>query len=132
MEFFIQNQVIGTIIIDTITNLYRQESDLLKDDKRIYKQLAFQVALLQKLAINNNFPVILFNQSTMAKIDEKDFLANLKRERINPVAKTIMDYWSDREIILVSHGYGKFEARIPTEFEGRVKFSINSKGISPL
>jgi DNA repair protein RadB len=133
LEFFILNQEIGTIIVDTITNLYRQESDLLKEDKRIFKQLAFQVALLQKIARNKGFPIILFNQSTMPKIEEEeDFLTNLKRERVNPVAKSIMNYWSDREVILLSHGYGKFEARIPTEFEGRVKFNINSEGIYPL
>ncbi|NHJ47201.1 MAG: AAA family ATPase [Asgard group archaeon] len=132
MEYFIQNQEIGTIIIDTITNLYRQERDLLKEDKRIFKQLAFQVALMHKIAKNNDFPVILFNQSTMPKSEDEDFLTSLKRERVNPVAKFIMDYWSDREIILLSHGYGKFEARIPREFEGRVKFNINSEGINPI
>ena len=74
---------------------------------------------------------ITFSQSTVS-YDDEDFLASLKRERVNPVAKSIMDYWSDREIILLPHGYGKYEARIPTEFEGRVKFNINSEGIYPV
>ncbi|NHK31413.1 MAG: AAA family ATPase [Asgard group archaeon] len=131
LEFFTNNQKIAAIIIDTITNLYRQESDLLNEDKRLYKQLTFQVALLQKLAKKKLFPIILFNQATMAKIDDQDFLSNLKRERVNPVAKAIISYWADREIILVSYGYDKYEARIPSEFEGRVKFSIDSNGIIP-
>jgi len=131
LEYYIQNQDIGLLIIDTITNLYRQELHIGKEDKVKYKKLAFQVALLRKIAYDNKFPIILFNQATMAKIDKGDFLANLKRERVNPVAKAIMDYWVDRKIILISHGYGKFEARIPGEFEGRVKFSITSEGILP-
>lgn len=131
LEFFLQSQKIGTIIIDSITNLYRQESDLLKEDKRIYKRLTFQVALLHKLAKERSFPIILFNQATMVKSEERDFLSNLKQERVNPVAKAIMNYWADREIILVSYGFDNFEARIPSEFEGRVKFSIDSNGIIP-
>ncbi len=131
LEFFLQNQKIGTIIIDSITNLYRQESDLLKEDKRIYKRLAFQIALLHKLTRDKSFPILLFNQATMVKKDESDFLSNLKRERVSPVAKAIMSYWADREIILVSYGFDNFEARIPGEYEGRVKFSIDTNGIIP-
>jgi hypothetical protein len=70
----------------------------------------------------------------MAKSDDddtNDFLENLKQERVSPVAKSIASYWADREIILLSYGFGKFEARIPGEFVGRVKFSINSNGIIP-
>ncbi|RLI72569.1 MAG: hypothetical protein DRP02_01360 [Candidatus Gerdarchaeota archaeon] len=63
---------------------------------------------------------------------EQDILALLSEERIRPVAKAILQYWSDREIILLSHGFGRFEARIPTEIEGRVKFEITANGISPL
>jgi DNA repair protein RadB len=131
LEFFAKNQQIAAIIVDTITNLYRQESGLLDEDKRLYKRLTFQVALLQKLAKEKQFPIILFNQATMAKVDEQDFLSSLKRERVNPVAKAIISYWADREIILVTYGYDKFEARFPSEFEGRVKFSIDSNGIIP-
>jgi hypothetical protein len=126
------NQEIGLIIVDTITNLYRQEENFGKNRKNIYEKLAFQVALLRKLSRENEIPVILINQATMTKIDDSEGLKSLKRERVNPGAKAIMEYWVDREIILISHGWGKFEGRIPNEFEGRVKFGIDTKGIVPL
>ena len=98
-----------------------------KAGKPHYEKLAFQVALLRKMAKQYALPVLLFNQATRNK---KDNPLDLRRERVSPVAKAIMAYWSDREIILVPHGWGEFEARIPGEFEGRVKFRINSEGIT--
>ena len=68
----------------------------------------------------------------MVKVDDSEGLKSLKHEKVNPVAKAIMEYWVDREIILISHGWGKFEGRIPNEFEGRVKFGIDTNGIIPL
>lgn len=133
LEFYISNQNIGTIIIDTITNLYRQAMLFRKDTKILYERLAFQVAFLRKLSRDKNIPIILINQATMPKaIKNEDNSLSYNYERINPAAKAIMSYWSDREIILISHGWGNFEARIPGKFERRVKFCINSKGIAPL
>jgi len=68
----------------------------------------------------------------MRKIEDSEGLKSLKHESVSPVAKAIMSYWADREIILISHGRGNFEGRIPNEFEGRVKFGIDTKGIVPL
>jgi len=134
LEFFLQRQTIGLLIIDTISNFYRQEATSQLKEKKSFKKLAFQVALLREIAHRKNFPVILFNQATMIRkkaTEEEEFLAKLNGERIRPVAKAILQYWSDREIILISHGFGKFEARVPTEIKGRVKFEITSKGITP-
>ena len=102
-----------------------------KNNKDNYEKLAFQVALLRKISNNYEIPIILFNQATMSKADESDISANLKREKVNPVARAIMAYWTDREIILISHGWGRHEARVPREFEGRVKFRIDTNGIVP-
>ncbi len=132
LEFYLMNQDVGLIIVDTITNLYRQEENFGKNKKNNYEKLAFQVALLRKLSREKKIPIILINQSTMVKVDDSEGLKSLKREKVSPVAKAIMEYWVDREIILISHGWGKFEGRIPNEFEGRVKFGIDTKGIVPL
>ena len=130
LDFYLKNQKIGLIIIDTITNLYRQELIFKKSNKSDFEKLAYQIAFLRKLSRERNIPIIMFNQATMVRPSEKDPLI-LKRERVNPVAKAMMSYWCDREIIFVKHGWGKFEARIPTEFEGRVLFSIDENGIIP-
>ena len=131
LEHLLKNQEIGLLIIDTITNLYRQEMSFGKNNKGNYEKLAFQVALLRKISNNYKIPIILFNQATMSKVDESDITTNLKREKVNPVARAIMEYWANREIILISHGWGSYEARIPREFEGRVKFRIDTNGIVP-
>ena len=127
LEFYLANRTLGLIVVDTITNLYRQEQTLGEVGKNNFEKLAFQVALLQKIAKQYSLPVLLFNQATLNK---KDNPLNLRQERVSPVAQAIMDYWADRKIILVPHGWGKFEARIPGEFEGRVIFNIDSKGIT--
>ncbi|MBK5113310.1 MAG: AAA family ATPase [Candidatus Heimdallarchaeota archaeon] len=132
LEYYLLNQDIGLIIIDTITNLYRQEENFGKNKKNIYEKLAFQVALLRKLSQDQQIPIIIINQATMTKVEDSEGLKSLKRERVSPVAKAIMEYWVDREIILISHGWGNFEGRIPNEFKGRVKFGIDTKGIIPL
>jgi len=133
LEFYLlKQQHIGLIIIDTITNLYRQERNNEQDEKINYRKLAYQVALLRKISYDKKIPIIIFNQATMVKKEDSDSFSNLRLERVNPVAKAIMSYWADREIILISHGFGKFEAREPGEYKGRVKFGINSEGIIPI
>ncbi|NHJ33665.1 MAG: AAA family ATPase [Asgard group archaeon] len=132
LEYYLLNQDVGLVVVDTITNLYRQEENFGKNKKNIYEKLAFQVALLRKISREKKIPIILINQATMVKVDDSEGLKSLKRERVSPVAKAIMEYWVDREIILISHGWGNFEGRIPNEFEGRVKFGIDTKGIVPL
>jgi len=102
-----------------------------KGNKSAFEKLAYQIAFLRRLSRERNIPILIFNQATMLKPSEKDPLI-LKRERVNPVAKAIMSYWSDREIIFIKQGWGKFEARIPSEFEGRVLFEISNKGITHL
>ncbi|MHA1124417.1 MAG: ATPase domain-containing protein [Candidatus Heimdallarchaeota archaeon] len=131
LDFYLKNQEIGLIVIDTITNLYRQEMMFKKNNKSAFEKLAYQIAFLRRLSRERNIPVLIFNQATMLQPSDKDPLI-LMRERVNPVAKAIMRYWSDREIIFVKHGWGKFEARIPSEFEGRVLFGISNNGIIPL
>ncbi|MHA1155811.1 MAG: AAA family ATPase [Candidatus Heimdallarchaeota archaeon] len=132
LEFYLSNQNIGAIIIDTMTNLYRQAMLFKKDTKILYEKLAYEVAFLRKLSRDRNITIILVNQATMPKaIKNEDDSLSYNYERINPAAKAIMSYWADREIILVSHGWGNFEARIPGEFERRVKFGINDEGIAP-
>lgn len=132
LEFYIANQNIGAIIIDTMTNLYRQAMLFRKDSKILYEKLAYEIAFLRKLSRDKNISIILINQATMPKaIKNEDESLSYNYERINPAAKAIMSYWADREIILVGYGWGNFEARIPGKFERRVKFTINSKGIAP-
>ncbi|MBD3192818.1 MAG: AAA family ATPase [Candidatus Heimdallarchaeota archaeon] len=128
IEFYLSNREIGLIVVDTITNLYRQGRMLGTIGKNNYEKLAFQVALLRQLAKKHSLKILLINQATISK---KDDPGNLKREQVSPVAKAIMNYWADREIILVAYGWGDFEARIPGEFEGRVKFKIDASGVTP-
>lgn len=128
IEPYLKNQNIGLIIIDTITNLYRQETDFLKNDKIAFKKLAYQVAHLRELSNSYQFPILIFNQATMKKMKNGD-PEILFSEKINPVAKAIISYWSDKEIILLSHGFGDFEARKPGETKGKVKFTIDPHGI---
>lgn len=131
LDFYLIGQNIGLIIVDTITNHYRQEILFRKDSKELYEKLAFEVALLRKIAKEKSIPILMFNQATMRKEHEdKEENDYLRREQVNPVAKAIMNYWADNELILISHGWGNFEARKPGEFEGRVKFSIDTKGIT--
>ena len=134
LDFYLPKQKIGLLIVDTITNFYRQAMLFRKDSKILYEKLAYQVAYLRNFAHERSIPVLLFNQATMSKRSEiKDNNSNNQtiKERINPVARAIMSYWADREIILEKFGWGEFEARIPRKFEGRVKFRINTNGISP-
>lgn len=132
MEYYLHNQKIDLLIIDTITNLYRQELKFNIKNKKNYERLAFQVALLKKIASEKSFLVVLFNQASMRKLKDENVLAPLKQERVSPVANAIMNYWTSREIILVAEGWGKYEARIPCEFEGSVKFGIDNSGIVPI
>ena len=128
LDYYLKNQKIGMLIVDTITNHYRQEILFRKDSKELYEKLAYEVALFRKIAKEKVIPILMMNQSTMRKnLEEND---HLRREQVNPVAKAIMNYWSDREIILISHGWGDFEARKPGEHEGRVKFNISTNGIT--
>ena len=122
----------------TPENSFKTEQDLKLYTNSFYNDLPSINDIVKSDNISDNvlnseydFPVILFNQATMMKVENEDFLSSVKRERVSPVAKSIMDYWIDREIIVISHGFGDFEARRPGEYEGRVKFSITSQGIVP-
>lgn len=130
LDYFFLKQKADLIIVDTITNHYRQSMIFQEDAKKLYEQLAYQIAFLSKVSRERNLPILLFNQATMPKREEKENKQeNYLPERINPVARAIMKYWSTKEIILIKHGWGNFEARIPGEVKRKVKFSLDSSGI---
>jgi RecA/RadA recombinase len=129
LEFFILNQKIGMIVVDTITNLYRQNLVIGRNDKQKYERLAFQVAFLHKLTREKKIPVIIFNQATIQKAATEKNKQTLEQERVSPVARAIMNYWADRHIILINRGFGKFEARIASHFDKKVRFNISKEGI---
>ena len=79
------------IVIDTLTRLYRTVLDDKKTNYVIHRELNRQMGFLKGLAKQRDIAVIVLNQ-VRAKMDEP--------EGIEPVASSIMDYWSNYVIRL--------------------------------
>ncbi|MEA2069950.1 MAG: AAA family ATPase [Asgard group archaeon] len=132
-DYYLSKTVMPLIIIDTITNLYRQGKFFQNIKKTDYKKLAYQVALLHKITEEQNTTVIMCNQATGSfKSEEEKKEDELLFERIQPVAKAVMNYWSDTEIMVRKLGWGKFEAQAQNELEEKVKFTIKKTGVHKL
>ncbi|MFW9805292.1 MAG: ATPase domain-containing protein [Candidatus Thorarchaeota archaeon] len=77
------------IIIDTLTRYYRLELEDKKTNYANHRELNRQAGVLKGLARNHEVAVLVLNQVRSRLKGMDDF---------EPVAKNIMDYWSDYEI----------------------------------
>ena len=74
------------VIIDTLTRLYRSVLEDKKTNYSAHRELNRQIGVLKGLAKHQNIGVFVLNQVRASMDSSND---------IEPVAKNIMDYWSD-------------------------------------
>jgi RecA/RadA recombinase len=87
------------VIIDTLTKYYRLELEDKKTNYARHRELNRQAGVLKGLARNNEVAVLVLNQVRSQLKGVDDF---------EPVAKNILDYWSDYTIKLrVAQGIGE-------------------------
>ncbi len=87
-ELYAQKET-GLLVIDTLTKLYRLSLEDKKTNYAVHRELNRQAGLLKGIAYHNDIPVLVLNQ-VRASIG--------KGTGFEPVAKNILDYWSDYEI----------------------------------
>ena len=110
------------VVIDTLTKFYRLELEDKKTNYANHRELNRQTGVLKGLARNHDLAVVVLNQVRSRLKGVEDF---------EPVAKNIMDYWSDYTIKLrVAKGTGeRIIKRVSPEGEfsdGRL-FLVNSR-----
>lgn len=117
----------SVIALDNFTYLHRLErTGNLGYDIDLYKELAFQMALLKKLALSSNLAVILTSQ--VYEPLQQD-------EAVRPVASRIINFWSDVVVKLVNMGDGNLKMATVEKGPGaglRVLFRIVEEGIEPV
>jgi RecA/RadA recombinase len=87
------------VIVDTLTRYYRLELEDKKTNYVKHRELNRQAGVLKGLARNHEIAVLVLNQVTSQLKGVDDF---------EPVAKNILDYWSDYTIKLrVARGTGE-------------------------
>lgn len=87
------------VIIDTLTRYYRLELEDKKTNYVKHRELNRQAGVLKGLARNHDIVVLVLNQVRANFEEGTDF---------EPVAKNILDYWSDYSIKLrVAQGTGE-------------------------
>jgi RecA/RadA recombinase len=87
------------VVIDTLTRYYRLELEDKKTNYEKHRELNRQIGVLKGLARNHDIAILVLNQvrSRLRGIDD-----------FEPVAKNILDYWSDYTIKLrVARGKGE-------------------------
>ena len=104
------------VIIDTLTKYYRLELEDKKTNYARHRELNRQAGVLKGLARNNEIAILILNQVRSQLKGVDDF---------EPVAKNILDYWSDYTIKLrVAQGIGeRVIKRVTPEgefFDGRL------------
>lgn len=100
------------VIIDTLTRYYRLELEDKKTNYVKHRELNRQAGILKGLARNHEIAVLVLNQVRSQLIGVDDF---------EPVAKNILEYWSDYTIKLrVTKGTGE---RIIKRVEPEGEFS---------
>jgi DNA repair protein RadB len=85
LELYIKDDT-RLVVIDTLTRLYRTVLDNKQASYAAHRELNRQAGLLKGLARKHDIAVVILNQ-VRAKMDEPG--------AIEPVAASIMDYWSD-------------------------------------
>lgn len=85
LELYIKDDT-KLVVIDTLTRLYRTILDDKQASYTAHRELNRQAGLLKGLARKHDIAVLVLNQ-VRAKMDEPG--------AIEPVATSIMDYWSD-------------------------------------
>lgn len=103
------------VVVDTLTRLYRSVLDDRKTNYSNHRELNRQAGMLKGLAVHRDLAVLVLNQVRGSMIEMGGF---------EPVAKNIMDYWSDyvvRARLGKTTGYRIFDRTRP---EGDPTFSI--------
>lgn len=90
LELFLRENI-KLVIIDTLTRYYRLELEDKKTNYANHRELNRQAGILKGLARNHDLAVVVLNQVRSQLRGNDDF---------EPVAKNIMDYWSDYTIKL--------------------------------
>ncbi len=85
LELYIKDDT-SLVVVDTLTRLYRTVLDDKQASYVAHRELNRQAGLLKGLARKHDIAVLVLNQ-VRAKMDEPG--------AIEPVATSIMDYWSD-------------------------------------
>jgi RecA/RadA recombinase len=115
---------IKIIVVDTLTKFYRLELEDKKTNYSKHRELNRQVGFLKGLARNHDVAVLVLNQvrSRLSGVDD-----------FEPVAKNILDYWSDYSIKLrVARGTGEriVKKTVPTDEFSDVKLYLIERGFS--
>jgi RecA/RadA recombinase len=87
-EMYVQKDT-KLLIVDTFTKLYRLSLEDKKTNYKVHRELNRQAGFLKGIAKENDVSVLVLNQ--VRGSFEKGF-------GFEPVAKNILDYWSDVEI----------------------------------
>jgi len=90
LELYVKDNT-RLVVIDTLTRLYRTVLDDKKTNYVVHRELNRQMGFLKGLAKQKDLGIVVLNQ-VRAKMDEP--------EGIEPVASSIMDYWSNYVIRL--------------------------------
>jgi len=113
------------VIVDTLTRYYRLELEDKKTNYAKHRELNRQAGVLKGLARNHEIAVLVLNQVRSQMKGVADF---------EPVAKNILDYWSDYTIKLrVARGTGErlIKLVVPEgEFSDGLLYLIE-RGFSP-
>lgn len=112
------------VVIDTITRLYRTVLKGKKTNYKAHRELNMQVGILKGLAKQKDIAVLVLNQ--VRGVLEK-------HGEIEPVARNILDYWSDYVIRIKKNrktGERLIEKLRPGETRVQERFHLTNSGFS--
>ncbi len=112
------------VVVDTMTRLYRAILDDKKSNFAAHRELNRQMGFLKGIARQQDIAVLVLNQ-VRAKMDEFD--------GIEPVANSIMEYWSDYVIQMRSRpeiGTRLLERLVPKGEPSSVVLNITNDGLT--
>ena len=114
----------GLVVVDTMTRLYRAILDDKKSNYAAHRELNRQMGFLKGIARQQDIAVLVLNQ-VRAKMDGFD--------GIEPVANSIMEYWSDYVIKIRSRpeiGTRLLERLVPKGEPSSVVLNITNDGLT--
>lgn len=125
LELYLKDET-RLVIIDTLTRLYRAVLDDKKTTYIAHRELNRQAGLLKGVSRRKDIAILVLNQ-VRARIDEP--------EEIEPVAASIMEYWSDyviRVSIKQAAGSRLIERLAPEGEPSSTVLILTSEGFSPI
>jgi RecA/RadA recombinase len=114
---FLKNNEYSFMAINGITDHFRFNNKL-KSERHTHRILALQMAYLKMLSKKQNLPIIITNQVSMFRDNEK--------QKIRPIANAIISNYSDRTIIFQYINKRLWKAKYNDE---ELFYSLSSKGI---